>query len=159
MEHNRILLSQNNPSFEESKKKSKDCGLRKDHHFEVIPLSVAIAASLLMIGTRDALAINWTDAWSGATFELNSVIVIDENNSKDNNSNIVFGKLSENPLRGTGNPGAYLKGDAKSAVLTVTVTGGNTYKGDMYTGRTHQKLSNEPRYRSPFIGDLTRGTF
>ena len=27
------------------------------------------------------------------------------------------------------------------------------------TGRTHQKLSNEPRYRSPFIGDLTRGTF
>ena len=26
-------------------------------------------------------------------------------------------------------------------------------------GRTHQKLSNEPRYRSPFIGDLTRGTF
>ena len=25
-------------------------------------------------------------------------------------------------------------------------------------GRTHQKLSNEPRYRSPFIGDLTRGT-
>ena len=28
-----------------------------------------------------------------------------------------------------------------------------------YTGRTHQKLSNEPRYRSPFIGDLTRGTF
>lgn len=132
MEHNRILLSQNNPSFEESKKKSKDCGLRKDHHFEVIPLSVAIAASLLMIGTRDALAINWTDAWSGATFELNSVIVIDENNSKDNNSNIVFGKLSENPLRGTGNPGAYLKGDAKSAVLTVTVTGGNTYKGDMY---------------------------
>ncbi len=30
--------------------------------------------------------------------------------------------------------------------------------GDI-TGRTHQKLSNEPRYRSPFIGDLTRGTF
>lgn len=29
----------------------------------------------------------------------------------------------------------------------------------MRTGRTHQKLSNEPRYRSPFIGDLTRGTF
>ncbi len=29
----------------------------------------------------------------------------------------------------------------------------------VYTGRTHQKLSNEPRYRSPFIGDLTRGTF
>ena len=28
-----------------------------------------------------------------------------------------------------------------------------------YSGRTHQKLSNEPRYRSPFIGDLTRGTF
>ena len=27
------------------------------------------------------------------------------------------------------------------------------------SGRTHQKLSNEPRYRSPFIGDLTRGTF
>ena len=26
-------------------------------------------------------------------------------------------------------------------------------------GRTHQKLSNEPRYKSPFIGDLTRGTF
>ena len=31
----------------------------------------------------------------------------------------------------------------------------NTYTA----GRTHQKLSNEPRYRSPFIGDLTRGTF
>ena len=29
----------------------------------------------------------------------------------------------------------------------------------MGPGRTHQKLSNEPRYRSPFIGDLTRGTF
>ena len=28
-----------------------------------------------------------------------------------------------------------------------------------FPGRTHQKLSNEPRYRSPFIGDLTRGTF
>ena len=28
-----------------------------------------------------------------------------------------------------------------------------------WPGRTHQKLSNEPRYRSPFIGDLTRGTF
>ena len=34
----------------------------------------------------------------------------------------------------------------------------NTTKVQM-TGRTHQKLSNEPRYRSPFIGDLTRGTF
>ena len=33
-------------------------------------------------------------------------------------------------------------------------------KGRPYSaGRTHQKLSNEPRYRSPFIGDLTRGTF
>ena len=31
--------------------------------------------------------------------------------------------------------------------------------GSSNTGRTHQKLSNEPRYRSPFIGDLTRGTF
>ena len=30
---------------------------------------------------------------------------------------------------------------------------------DGMAGRTHQKLSNEPRYRSPFIGDLTRGTF
>ena len=30
---------------------------------------------------------------------------------------------------------------------------------EKYAGRTHQKLSNEPRYRSPFIGDLTRGTF
>ena len=30
---------------------------------------------------------------------------------------------------------------------------------DLMAGRTHQKLSNEPRYRSPFIGDLTRGTF
>ena len=29
----------------------------------------------------------------------------------------------------------------------------------LQAGRTHQKLSNEPRYRSPFIGDLTRGTF
>ena len=29
----------------------------------------------------------------------------------------------------------------------------------LHAGRTHQKLSNEPRYRSPFIGDLTRGTF
>ena len=27
------------------------------------------------------------------------------------------------------------------------------------TGRTHQKLSKRPRYRSPFIGELTRGTF
>ena len=32
-------------------------------------------------------------------------------------------------------------------------------KNELYAGRTHQKLSNEPRYRSPFIGDLTRGTF
>lgn len=32
-------------------------------------------------------------------------------------------------------------------------------KKDWAPGRTHQKLSNEPRYRSPFIGDLTRGTF
>ena len=31
--------------------------------------------------------------------------------------------------------------------------------GFVQSGRTHQKLSNEPRYRSPFIGDLTRGTF
>ena len=31
--------------------------------------------------------------------------------------------------------------------------------GNIVPGRTHQKLSNEPRYRSPFIGDLTRGTF
>ena len=30
---------------------------------------------------------------------------------------------------------------------------------ELTPGRTHQKLSNEPRYRSPFIGDLTRGTF
>ena len=30
---------------------------------------------------------------------------------------------------------------------------------ELLAGRTHQKLSNEPRYRSPFIGDLTRGTF
>ena len=30
---------------------------------------------------------------------------------------------------------------------------------ELQAGRTHQKLSNEPRYRSPFIGDLTRGTF
>ena len=29
----------------------------------------------------------------------------------------------------------------------------------LYSGRTHQKLSNRPRYRSPFIGELTRGTF
>ena len=32
-------------------------------------------------------------------------------------------------------------------------------KDGQLAGRTHQKLSNEPRYRSPFIGDLTRGTF
>ena len=33
------------------------------------------------------------------------------------------------------------------------------YLTSIFAGRTHQKLSNEPRYRSPFIGDLTRGTF
>ena len=32
-------------------------------------------------------------------------------------------------------------------------------QAEIRAGRTHQKLSNEPRYRSPFIGDLTRGTF
>jgi len=36
---------------------------------------------------------------------------------------------------------------------------GDFYTRSGLTGRTHQKLSNEPRYRSPFIGDLTRGTF
>ena len=39
---------------------------------------------------------------------------------------------------------------------TILVLGHKDYYP---TGRTHQKLSNEPRYRSPFIGDLTRGTF
>ena len=41
-------------------------------------------------------------------------------------------------------------------VYETTVNGHNA---PMTAGRTHQKLSNEPRYRSPFIGDLTRGTF
>ena len=40
-----------------------------------------------------------------------------------------------------------------------TINGNLTWNLGREAGRTHQKLSNEPRYRSPFIGDLTRGTF
>lgn len=47
-------------------------------------------------------------------------------------------------------PAANLNRDDTGAPKTVMFGG---------AGRTHQKLSNEPRYRSPFIGDLTRGTF
>lgn len=39
------------------------------------------------------------------------------------------------------------------------LTGYDEKEIQVLPGRTHQKLSNEPRYRSPFIGDLTRGTF
>ena len=74
----------------------------------------------------------------------------------------------------TFNPGTYTavsKGNGGEVPVTVTFTknaiesvkiGANKETpgiGSIATGRTHQKLSNEPRYRSPFIGDLTRGTF
>ena len=51
----------------------------------------------------------------------------------------------------------------KDKVIASTVLGQGGSSGfpavPKFAGRTHQKLSNEPRYRSPFIGDLTRGTF
>lgn len=47
---------------------------------------------------------------------------------------------------------------ARKLQLSQSVVG-KIERNAMDAGRTHQKLSNEPRYRSPFIGDLTRGTF
>lgn len=47
---------------------------------------------------------------------------------------------------------------AKNCVSAILLTTDGEIFG-IDPGRTHQKLSNEPRYRSPFIGDLTRGTF
>ena len=48
---------------------------------------------------------------------------------------------------------------AKPVLLAIGASWCIDCKRIQPTGRTHQKLSNEPRYRSPFIGDLTRGTF
>ena len=55
--------------------------------------------------------------------------------------------------------GYYSVAGCRGLQLRVTKYGKEFYYRYTWPGRTHQKLSNEPRYRSPFIGDLTRGTF
>lgn len=47
----------------------------------------------------------------------------------------------------------------KHILKILGIENGHRSNVTFIAGRTHQKLSNEPRYRSPFIGDLTRGTF
>lgn len=133
------------PSFPEFKSSQ---GHRRllEHDFLVHPLAVAIASTFLLLGAHDISAEEWTDAWAGATFTLTTDAELSE---------IYFGKLPNNPIRGSGNPGAYLKGDPKGKILTVTVKGGTTNSGtpsnQVYLMGNFQAVTASPNDYSSLI--------
>ena len=116
---------------------------------EFIPYSAVIAPGVVICREGDLVA---TVKISGKVFEAVSNEALQRDAERQNNFLKVMASASSTDEMS-------LKVHRIRRVVHDELSVPDENSSSRFAGRTHQKLSNEPRYRSPFIGDLTRGTF
>ena len=137
----------------------EDDAIAYEDHFENEEYLIALSKTNRKVDSKDAEII-----FRKQPEYKNTKILLFVRKNKNDSETKTFYFLGEMNAIGGPEPVAVPKRDGtgeKVSAFKVRYRLESNVRRDIYeyTGRTHQKLSNEPRYRSPFIGDLTRGTF
>lgn len=73
-----------------------------------------------MVHAEEQTTLDETWVWDGATFDISST----------GQANIYKGPLLQNPIRGNGFSGIYLRGNTEGSSLSIEVSGGDNYKNN-----------------------------